>query len=134
MMKLSLDCVRDVMLYVENDLADFMSCSTIPEMMESLEKYDEQTLAYTCAKLIEAGYLSGVFELSDLGEKYICEVHSITFSGHEYLDKIRDTTIFEKARRIASENSGSISLSMFGKLCEKILDILLNKYLERSTL
>ena len=51
------DCVRDVMLYVEENLAN--NGLNISSLYTSLKKYSHEDIKYTCKKLNEALFLNG---------------------------------------------------------------------------
>ena len=89
-MKLNQDCIRDLLLYLEENLKlnDYLSISNI-----SLKNYSSEELLYTADKLYEAGYLKcsrKVYDNTDL----MIFVSSITYTGHQFLDNIRDDKVF----------------------------------------
>lgn len=108
-MKLIHDCVRDVMLYVEENLIDdkIMDIQTIAK---NLSTYSLADINYTCKKLDEAGYLI-VNPLS-----FDCNiVTEMTYNGHLFLDDIRDDGVWKAVKSKASKVAG-VSLPILQQL------------------
>ena len=97
-MKLNQDCVRDLLLYLEENLIlnDFLSIENI-----SLKDYSTEELLYTADKLYEAGYINCSKKIYDNVDSVIF-VSSITYNGHQFLDNIRDEKVFAKTKSILS--------------------------------
>ena len=86
-MRRDMDLIRNILLSTESD--DF----------GNLEEVDGKTLAFHVALLEEAGLLRAyiTFDGDEQPTGYI--IRKITWSGYEFLDSIRDKTIWEKAKK-----------------------------------
>lgn len=75
-MKLNNDCVRDLMLYIEEhvDLYDSVSIKDI-----NLNNYSLDEMIYTTSKLHEAGYINAKIE-QDF-EVFDADIFSLTWKG-----------------------------------------------------
>lgn len=132
-MKLDMKCVRDVLLFLEseqyiitNDLGNVETVgSWMPHICESLPQYSQETIYYTLARLEEGGYLSISTQWVGNGLNLCC-VNYITFAGHEFLEKIRPDTVWEKTSKIAGK-VGNFSLQMIGKIAEGVATAYINK-------
>lgn len=123
-MKLNQDCIRDLLLYLEENLKlnDYLSISNI-----SLKKYSSEELLYTADKLYEAGYLKcsrKVYDNTDL----MIFVSSITYTGHQFLDNIRDDKVFAKTKSILS-GFKSVSIEIISETASKVITNLINQQL-----
>lgn len=123
-MKLNQDCIRDLLLYLEENLKlnDYLSISNI-----SLKNYSSEELLYTADKLYEAGYLKcsrKVYDNTDL----MIFVSSITYSGHQFLDNIRDDKVFAKTKSILS-GFKSVSIEIISETASKVITNLINQQL-----
>ena len=123
-MKLNQDCIRDLLLYLEENLKlnDYLSISNI-----SLKNYSSEELLYTADKLYEAGYLKcsrKVYDNTDL----MIFVSSITYTGHQFLDNIRDDKVFAKTKSILS-GFKSISIDIISETASKVITNLINQQL-----
>lgn len=123
-MKLNQDCIRDLLLYLEENLKlnDYLSISNI-----SLKNYSSEELLYTADKLYEAGYLKcsrKVYDNTDL----MIFVSSITYTGHQFLDNIRDDKVFAKTKSILS-GFKSVSIEIIPETASKVITNLINQQL-----
>lgn len=123
-MKLNQDCIRDLLLYLEENLKlnDYLSISNI-----SLKNYSSEELLYTTDKLYEAGYLKcsrKVYDNTDL----MIFVSSITYTGHQFLDNIRDDKVFAKTKSILS-GFKSVSIEIISETASKVITNLINQQL-----
>lgn len=123
-MKLNQDCIRDLLLYLEESLKlnDYLSISNI-----SLKNYSSEELLYTTDKLYEAGYLKcsrKVYDNTDL----MIFVSSITYTGHQFLDNIRDDKVFAKTKSILS-GFKSVSIEIISETASKVITNLINQQL-----
>lgn len=115
-MKLNHDCVRDVLLCIEENLSygyhiDFSAVK--------LKDYSQNDLLYTADKLLEAGFLNGS-RLDSLGELPDIRITSITWNGHQFLDNIRDDGVWKNTKSVLSKFS-SASLSLIGNIASQII-------------
>ena len=111
-MKLNYDCVRSVLLTVEKsktiDEELNLNPLTVETIFEQLTKYEDNEILYTIEKLKEAGYINATVSFA-AGHFIDGTVSSITYSGHEYLDNIREPEVWRKVKAML-KNAGAITL------------------------
>lgn len=120
-MILDADCVRDVMLAVEE--VEFNERLTAGKLSKKLPKYELEQINYTCLKLEEGGLL----EINKARYMHqpmptVSTIHGLTFKGHEVLDKIRDNKFMALLKKSAI-GAGGFSISL---LLEFIKNLALN--------
>ncbi len=124
-MKLNPDCVRDVLLYLEENLeiknASEFSEITLKQIKESLSQYTEDDVFYSVYNLYKINYIEG--KINDVGNKkmFFCEINNITWSGHQFLNTIRPKTVWEATKDGASK-LGVMSLHALSSMAMKISD------------
>ena len=98
-MKLNLECIRAVMMEIEkswqletNHIGDIrMGYLDIRELYAALPEFDKKDIFYTLYNLDQAGFISISVDWCDDGVVSECVVNYMSFFGHQFLDKIRDT-------------------------------------------
>lgn len=127
-MKLNQDCVRAVLLELEENLTlnDDLYLFQIKQL-DCIEKYDEDTVIYSILKLIEAKYLLGepLYAGDELME---LTLSSLTWDGHLFLDTIRDNNVWKETKSVVSKFS-SVSISLMSTIASNILNELIRKQL-----
>ncbi|RMC50855.1 DUF2513 domain-containing protein [Lactobacillus sp. ESL0225] len=89
-MKLDQDCIRDVLLYLEQNLQNNrpLHLNAIVET-DTLRKYDRETISSALSMLLDRGYIEGKpaptlgFGMLDF------IVDNVTMSGYNYLENIK---------------------------------------------
>lgn len=121
-MKLNQDCVRDLLLYLEENLTlnDHLSVENI-----SLKNYSRDELLYTADKLYEAGYINCMRKIYDTTDLIIL-ISSITYEGHQFLDNIRDDKVFAKTKSILSKFK-SVSIAVISETASKVITNMINQ-------
>ena len=101
-MTLKHDCIRDVLLYLEENLGlyNLISSNNI-----KINDYSADDITYTIMKLREAGFI----DASGQDLVGIILIKSITYNGHQFLDNIRDDNVWDETKSIISKLS-SVSL------------------------
>lgn len=89
-MKLDCDCIRDILLTVE-EYDGFRTFDKIP----LTDKYSEKTLCYHIQQCKDANLLSNVRKYVDGGYA----VFSLTPKGHETINKIHNDTKWNKIKK-----------------------------------
>ncbi|MGG1455554.1 DUF2513 domain-containing protein [Bacillus subtilis] len=119
-MKLDHDCVRSLLLELEEKLSlnSIFDNSHIKEL-KTYEEFGEEQTFYTILKLIEAKFLIGTSQFY-LDESYEFAITSISHSGHEFLNNIRDSKIWSKTKSSVSTLSG-VSLSIIGSVAADLV-------------
>ena len=116
-MKLSHDCIRDLMLYLEQNLSynDELEINNL-----QLKDYTTDELMYTTEKLSEADFLicDNSIEIDD--EYPIMLVNSITYKGHQFLDSIRDDKIWKNTKKTISKLA-SASLPIIQEVASSLI-------------
>nr|DAP60467.1 MAG TPA: Transcriptional regulator, MarR/EmrR family, emrR, transcriptional regulator, DNA-binding [Caudoviricetes sp.] len=125
-MKLNIDCVRDVLLELETfTLGSYDSDSFI----KSIEKYGNDNVTYSLAKLTEAGYINAKYSRTMDGRPHFDDLYDITFSGHEFLEKIRSDGIWNNNIKPVLSQVGSKSFDMIIQVSTSIISSLISKQL-----
>lgn len=123
-MKLNHDCIRDLMLFAEENLnmKNYIRCSSL-----ELPPYNEDEIVYTAFKLIEAGYLEGN-PLKFLNGGRDATISSITWQGHEFLDNIRDDGVWKNTKEKLNKFS-SVSIGIVSNVASQVLTNIINQQL-----
>lgn len=141
-MKLNLDCIRDILLIVEEEqtiqkidnplLADegFSDTWLIKQISsdwlikhEKLKEYDTEDILYSIKQMDESGFL----EISDIkpGGYFSYLIKDISPKGHEFISNLKSLTVWNKVKSTIKSVSGA-SLSIVSKVAaETVLKQLL---------
>lgn len=123
-MKLNYDCIRDLMIFLEDNLT-YTKSFWIADI--KIEGYSNDELIYTAEKLYEAGYISGNLTKT-LSSRYpLILIQEITWQGHELLGNIRDNTVWKKLKSKISSVTTSVSIPILNSVASAILSELLLK-------
>ncbi len=119
-MKLNYDCVRDLLLTLEDCIyfkenLEYAHLS-FDDLCKLLPKYTKSDIAYATLRLKEADYINvNIFRGENRFSGAIYS--SITFSGHQYLDTVRNPKIWSKIK----EKAGSLSFNIILKMSESLI-------------
>lgn len=120
-MKLNFDCIREVLLTLEeitgfNETGEYFTFQS-EEISEKIEKYSKDDVYYSLLKLNEAGYIK-------CKERFVKErtapyltVWDITYNGHTYLNSVRNEKIWAKIKT----ESAALTFSLITKIAEKLI-------------
>ena len=103
-MKLNYDCVKNVLLYLEENLGYTENTVALEHkrlsifsIINNIDGYTKENVQYTIEKLEEAKYIRFTNVTYD-SQKYIINgyVDDITWDGFEFLDNVREKKRFGK--------------------------------------
>lgn len=105
-MKLNLECVRDILITIENHNSP-MNMYT-DEFCSLLPHYKQQEIIYCCEKLYEGNYLNLDYIYLPTSSKPILRgICDLTFQGHEFLGDIKLDSNWEKLSTIFRKGSSA---------------------------
>lgn len=132
-MVFDLVCVRSVLLAIEEtihfddgDMIDYVSLNDL-RSLKRLQEFDRSQVLYTCDKLHEAGYIELDWYTAD-DARHNIEVGSLTFRGHEFLENIREKSVWSKVKSVA-DDVGAKSLGMVSKIATSVLTQIIQHHL-----
>jgi len=140
-LKINPDCVRDVMLFLENNLFVIIDngryqfgAISINEILSDIDirtTYTREDIVYSVFQLIQDGYI--VDRGGDTYNKHhfafnIGEILFITPKGHTFLSGIKDQKNWGKVKHIL-EKVGSISLSAIEAVANGVTTAMVGKYI-----
>lgn len=108
-MKRDLDIIRKMLLAVEEAPTGFA-----PTL--SFEGYTDAQVGYHAYLLIDAGLAKGADVTSHGSGGPVAIIQYLTWEGHEFADAARDETRWKKAKSIAAEKGGGITLDVMKAL------------------
>lgn len=85
-MKLNYDCVKDILLFIENYDNLYKPLHGLDDF-SSLD-YSDKDKFYSLKKLSEAGYIDADIQVLSGPSMYV-HIQDITWAGHQYLNSIR---------------------------------------------
>lgn len=129
-MKLNHDCIRDVMIYIENNCIyedDSRGNRSIHSRVfyeithdkKLSSRYTEDEIRYVVAQLYFEDMVIATMTPETLNFRQF-DVDSLSFKGHEFLDNIKDDTIWKKTKKFVGERLNSASLAIIGNVAGKL--------------
>lgn len=96
-MKIDYDCMRDELLYLEENLKLNTELDK-NEIIKALDEkdYEEDEIIYNLIKLEEAGFVKAYFIGADDDPYLEIIIEDITYVGHQYLNSVREKDIWQK--------------------------------------
>ena len=137
-MKLNHDCVRDVLLFVEEEqhpgiflhLNDFISIQDKDTSTKKrLSMYDAETIKYTLMKLHETDYLKDNLSIIS-GRLVEYSTGALTWEGHKFLDTIRDQKIWKTTKEVASHLE-SVSITLISNIASNVLENYIQRFIPK---
>ena len=121
-MKLNHDCLREVMLAIEDiDIAEIPFGTDnyyLYEDIKLVEKYSKEDILYSLIQLTDAQYIDGSVEGYGDGETGVT-FSKITWKGHEYLDTVRDPKVW-KQTKAATSKLASVSIDIVTQVATNV--------------
>lgn len=117
-MKLNHECVRELMLLIEENLNYSVYIDT---KVVEIKGFTTEEIVYTADKLLEAGYITAKRH-TYMGGDHIpqIDITSITWEGHKFLDTVRDNKVWKSTKSIISKFS-SVSITMIENIASNVI-------------
>lgn len=122
-MKRDWDLVREILFAVE----DLPPEATDGLRVSALEAYPPQLVAYHIEMLHQAGLLNAIVEKTSAGTA--ATANSLTWEGHEFLDSIRQDSIWEKIKGSFTKGQLSLPKSLIEKFGTELLAETVSQYI-----
>lgn len=120
-MKLNQDCVREILLFIEEKQKPSQSLY-IENIITSLKSkgYTEDEIKYALSKLDETPYVN--FDLTEYNGLVLGGISSaLTWEGHQFLDNIRNKTTWENVKSNIKEKVGNASITIIAAVAESYI-------------
>lgn len=114
-MKRDMDLCRKILFAIEEQYVD-----TALYGLE-VEGYSMQQVAYHCKILHDAGLISNYKGYFASNRLYDFAVGSLTWDGHEFLDKIRQDTIWNKTKDVITQKGLPMVLDVVKEISQSIV-------------
>ena len=124
-MRLDHDCVRNFLLYLEENLE--IDQKPVDVRNIHLKRYSENDIRYAAKKLSEAGYIKVMMHPYD--NEIEIYVQEITWEGHKFLDTIRDNEVWRKTKGFLAKFA-SVSLSFTADVASQVIVSMLSQYMQ----
>lgn len=123
-MKLNPDCVRDTLIWLEENIKvsdESFTSYHLQDLYDALPKYENEDVYYSIYNLFQIHYIEGRFSLFPNGAVKLCEISNITWNGHQFLNTIRPTTVWKATKKGASK-LGIMSMHALSTIAMKIAE------------
>lgn len=126
-MKINIDCMREVLLFLEknltailidNDTAIEFNCISALDISKGMPHFKKEDVWYSLKMLAECDYI----DINGIqGKDYfsMLNVESMTYQGHKFLESIRPQSVWNKTKSIISK-VGSHTLGFVEDTAQKI--------------
>jgi len=125
-MQLNHDCVRQLLLFIEESGNYSKRLSTDSIVIDS---FTPDEIVYTAERLAEADFIN-IRQFKAMGQTRPCYfIESITYTGHEFLDNIRDDSVWTTTKSKLSSVVKSSSLTIMSSVASQTLTAMLKNTL-----
>lgn len=131
-MKLNHDCIRSILLFLEDfkyivpneeGIPSFRSVQ-IEQIYEAFPNHSKEDIFYSISNLGQAGFIEHSVTYLD-GAVYYCSISYITFAGHQYLESIKNETIWNRIKSTLSERSLGMSFDLIQTVASSLIQSVL---------
>lgn len=97
-----------------------------------IDGYDIEIIAYHCDLLFEAGLIKSYKPTYASDKIYFFSVGALTWEGHDFLDKIRENTMWNRTKNRIKENALPMTLEVIKTIATSLINDQLSGYLNGS--
>jgi hypothetical protein len=114
-MKRDMELIRKILFAIEEQYVDVALYDL------EIEGYDQKTIAYHCRILHDANFISD-YNAEFAGDE-LCSfgIGSLTWEGHEFLDKIRSDTVWNKTKTTMKEQGLPFALDVIKNVASAVI-------------
>ena len=118
-MKKDFDLIRELLLNIEEK-------STLDNAYfpNKIEGYSEVEINYHIKMLANGGFLDLTNQSPYSDGTY--RIDSITLEGHEFLDNIKNSTVWEKTKKTAWDKTGTLTFEIIKTISTSMLKSMIN--------
>lgn len=121
-LKLNQDCLRDLMLELEDKL--FINTHIYTDEFRTLEifnKYSDEDVYYSLKQLIKMGLIDGATKnQAATVQPYYIDVYDIEPKGHEFLNNVRDENVWKETKKRISKFA-SVSIPVLQQVSTAVI-------------
>ena len=88
----------------------------------NIDGFDLDTVAYHCKILADAGLLDSFAPTYGDDRIYTFSVGSLTWEGHDFLDKIRENTMWNRTKNKIKENALPMTLEIIKSVATNLIN------------
>lgn len=125
-MKRNMDLCRLILFKIEDEYK-----STALSNLQ-IDGYDMEIIAYHCDLLFEAGLIKSYNPTYASDKIYFFSVGALTWEGHDFLDKIRENTMWNRTKNRIKENALPMTLEVIKTIVTSLINDQLSRYLNGS--
>lgn len=114
-MKKDMELIRKILFAIEDEYVD----SVIYNL--SIDGYEPEAISYHCALLYDAGFISDYDSKNAEGRLWMFGVGRLTWEGHEFLDKIRNETVWNKTKETVTKNGLPMILDVIKSIASTVI-------------
>ena len=124
-MQLNPDCVRDILLYLEEKLTildgNKFSKVELKDIYEAFENtYSKEDIFYSVYNLHQIRFIEGRIENVTNQKMFFCEIENISWNGHQFLNTVRPKSIWD-ATKTKAKQIGGMSLQTLSTIAVSIM-------------
>lgn len=123
-MRLNLDCIRDILLFVEDGIDSEIDCVTFEELVSTLDNYDRNTLHYHVNQISKHGFVDNVFYADNQPQL----ISDLTPEGHAFLANIRSNNVWNQVKSTCLK-LGVSSLGSAAQIASSVVTNLITNHL-----
>lgn len=130
-MKLNHDCIRQVLLDIENNLCLDQKHFLKVIAADTVNTYGIDNVLYSILQLNDAGYIdTRITAIKAVkSEDSLVYIKKITWEGHKFLDNIRDSNVWSKTKKILTHFE-SVSITLISNIASQVITNLITKQID----
>lgn len=121
-MQRDMELVRKILFKIEENV-DNVVCHNL-----KIEGYSMDQIAYHCSILHEGGYVYDYKAQYSGNGLYSFGVGRLTWEGHDFLDKIREDTIWNKTKNVIKEKGLPFVFEIVKNVSTEVITGIINSY------
>ncbi len=125
-MRLNLDCIRDILLFVEDGIDSKKVYVTFEDLVSTLDTYDRNTLYYHVNQISKHDFVDNVFYADNQPQL----ISDLTPGGHAFLANIRSNSVWNQVKSICLK-LGVFSLSNVVQIASSVTADLITNHFTR---
>lgn len=114
-MKRDMELCRKILLSIEDQYMDVALYNL------EIPQYSMEQVAYHCQILYEAGLVNNYNAQYGNNHMYLFAVGALTWEGHDFLDKIREDTVWNRTKNVITEKGLPMILDVVKEVSAAII-------------